>query len=241
MSAFVDVTGGIDTSDATATPDKILNGYTAYGADGEKIEGTFALRTNIPTGSIYLISLIGQTINVQYVYQYTNNGVRTSYAWDGSGNLTYAPTWLLSAAASHRGKYYANVSFSIPGVKRLHIVINASMSAKCDVYSSGKYKMTYGDMNITVYSLDGSMSKKLSVSGAAGADTSIVTWKPNNATKRSDSLSFEFDTDRISFGSFSVSLGAGGSYSGDYSSYYTSCSLSYKLIEIEMEDGTIYS
>lgn len=30
----------VDLTDATATADKILNGYTAYGSDGNKLVGT---------------------------------------------------------------------------------------------------------------------------------------------------------------------------------------------------------
>lgn len=30
----------VDLTDATATADKILNGYTAYGSDGNKLTGT---------------------------------------------------------------------------------------------------------------------------------------------------------------------------------------------------------
>jgi len=40
----------IDISDTTATADKILSGYTAYGADGVKITGS---ATQYSGGSIY--------------------------------------------------------------------------------------------------------------------------------------------------------------------------------------------
>lgn len=58
---LADGTSLIDISDTTATADKILSGYTAYGADGSKLTGT-------ATGGIdgdnleYGLSLVGSAI-----------------------------------------------------------------------------------------------------------------------------------------------------------------------------------
>ena len=51
-------TGGIDTSDATATPTEILDGYTAY-ADGSKITGTIPIKEP----ETYTPSAINQSIS----------------------------------------------------------------------------------------------------------------------------------------------------------------------------------
>lgn len=40
----------IDISDTTATADKILQGYTAYGADGSKLTGTIVDGNNLEYG-----------------------------------------------------------------------------------------------------------------------------------------------------------------------------------------------
>ena len=46
----------IDLTDATATSDKIISGYTAYGADGQKMTGTANIVGSGNSGSIYLVS-----------------------------------------------------------------------------------------------------------------------------------------------------------------------------------------
>lgn len=47
---LADGTSLIDISDTTATADKILQGYTAYGADGQKITGTIVDGNNLEYG-----------------------------------------------------------------------------------------------------------------------------------------------------------------------------------------------
>jgi hypothetical protein len=64
-NAVVGVIGGIDTTDATATPEKILDGYTAY-VNNEKIEGTIPKYTgeseNAEIKTSKLASLVDGTI-----------------------------------------------------------------------------------------------------------------------------------------------------------------------------------
>jgi hypothetical protein len=81
----------IDLTDATATADKILSGYTAYGASGEKLTGTYSGGTAaighetevLPGGGTahYLtgVDLINDTVDAAHLAQgYT--------AHDSAGN-----------------------------------------------------------------------------------------------------------------------------------------------------------
>ena len=79
----------IDISDTTATADKIIQGYTAYGADGRKITGTTPqvhnqTKTVIPADNAQVI-----TVDSGYtgLSQVTVEAIPSSYghiAWDGS-------------------------------------------------------------------------------------------------------------------------------------------------------------
>ena len=52
----------IDLTDATATADKILQGYTAYGADGSKLTGTATGGGVDGDNLAYGLSLVGSAI-----------------------------------------------------------------------------------------------------------------------------------------------------------------------------------
>lgn len=84
----------IDISDTTATADKIIQGYTAYGADGSKITGT-APQVNNQSKTVTPADS-SQTIQADSGYtglsQVTVEAIPTSYghiAWDGSTLMVY--------------------------------------------------------------------------------------------------------------------------------------------------------
>lgn len=65
---LADGTSIIDISDSTATADKILSGYTAYGADGQKLTGTASSggATNFVEGSFTGTSSGAMDVSIPY-------------------------------------------------------------------------------------------------------------------------------------------------------------------------------
>ena len=94
---LADGTSLIDISDATATADKILTGYTAYGADGSKLTGTASAGGSVTQdqdGFIILPSTGGGTPSGGLVYEtgtWTPSEDVASYVIPFSNTHTEAP------------------------------------------------------------------------------------------------------------------------------------------------------
>lgn len=89
LKTIVDgISVGVDTSDATATADKILSGYSAYGSAGTKLDGT------IPTRTSSDLQVLANTVSVPSGYYASS--VSKSVA---SGSVTI-PTTLVTANPS---------------------------------------------------------------------------------------------------------------------------------------------
>jgi hypothetical protein len=84
----------IDISDTTATADKIIQGYTAYGADGRKITGTTPQvhnqkKTVTPADDAQIVAVDSGYTGLSQV---TVEAIPKSYGhieWDGSTLMVY--------------------------------------------------------------------------------------------------------------------------------------------------------
>ena len=77
----------IDISDTTATADKILTGYTAYGADGVKITGTASGGGSTPEITISTSGAVSQALQPDTVYHFTSDAL-TSLTITFAGTAT---------------------------------------------------------------------------------------------------------------------------------------------------------
>lgn len=103
-------TGGLDTSDATATSDDILSGETAY-AKGEKIVGT------IPTKTTNDLTVSGATVTVPSGYYATQTTKAVATATQATPSVSISTSGLITATAIQSAGYVSTGTKS--GTKQL--------------------------------------------------------------------------------------------------------------------------